>query len=167
MSISRRKFLQVGSVVAVAAGFPLKAAVTAIGQGAAAPAAPSGAAEGVAGGTAPTAATGKATSARPALLLSKATFAPYLNTAFVVQSKRTRAVEVKLVEVSSRGPVPDQQVPGKECFALVFSGQQRLSQDVYEFKHAALGTFNLLLVPVGMTKRGKGQYYEAVINRLN
>lgn len=161
MSISRRKFLQAGSVVALAAGFPLKAAMTATGQGAAAP---SGAAEAVAGATG---ATVKATPARAALLLSKATFAPYLNTVFVVQSKRAKAVEVKLVEVSSRGPVPDQQVPGKECFALVFSGQQRLAQDVYEFKHPALGTFNLLLVPVGMNKRGKGPYYEAVINRLN
>jgi Domain of unknown function (DUF6916) len=165
MSISRRKFLQTGSVVALSAGFPLKAALTATGQSAAGAAASSGAAEGMAGAAA--AATVKATPARPALLLSKATFAPYLNTAFVIKSRRAKAVEVKLIEVSSRGPVPDQQVPGKECFALVFSGQQRLAQDVYEFKHPALGTFSLLLVPVGMTKRGKGLFYEAVINRLN
>jgi hypothetical protein len=164
MPISRRKFLQVGTVVALAAGFPLKAAMTAVGQRTASAATPSGVAEGVVGAAA---ATAKATTPRATLLLSKATFTPYLNTAFVLQAKRAKPVEVRLVEVSSRGPVPDQQVPGKECFALVFNGQQRLSQDVYEFKHPALGTFNLLLVPVGMNKKGKGLYYEAVINRLN
>jgi hypothetical protein len=159
MVISRRKFLQVGSVVALAAGFPLKAAITATGQRVSAP--PSGSAEGVAG------ALPKAPASRPAPFLAKATFTPYINTAFVIQSRRSKAVEVKLVEISSSGPVPDRQVPGKECFALVFNGQQRLSQDVYTIQHPALGKFDLLLVPVGKARKGKGLFYEAVINRLN
>lgn len=160
MVISRRKFLQAGSVIALAAGFPLKSALTASGQRASAVAAPPSTAKGVVG-----ASTG--TSTRPLVFLSKATFTPYVNTAFVIQSKRTRAVAVKLVQVSSSGPVPDQQVPGKECFALVFRGQQKLSQDVYKFQHPALGKFDLLLVPIGKEKKGKAQLYEAVINRLN
>jgi hypothetical protein len=160
MVISRRKFLQAGTVVALAAGFPLKSALTASGQRASAASSSSSPAKGVVGAAieAP---------ARPLVFLSKATFAPYLNTAFVIQAKRMKAVEVKLVQVNDAGPVPDRQVPGKECFALVFSGQQRLSQDVYSFKHPALGKFDLLLVPVGKVKKGKGLFYEAVINRLN
>ena len=163
MVISRRKFLQAGSVIALAAGFPLKNALTASGQRtstAAAAAAPPSTAKGVVG-----ASTG--TSARPVVFLSKATFTPHVNTAFVIQTRSVRPVEVKLVQVNSTGPVPDRQVPGKECFSLVFSGQQRLSQDVYKFQHPALGKFDLLLVPIGKEKKGKGQLYEAVINRLN
>lgn len=159
MVMSRRKFLQAGSVIALAAGFPLKNALTASGQRTSV-AAPPSTAKGVVGASA-------AAPARPLVFLSKATFAPHVNTAFMVQSGRARAVEVKLVQVNSTGPVPDQQVPGKECFSLVFSGQQRLSQDVYKFQHPALGKFDLLLVPIGKVKKGKGQLYEAIINRLN
>ncbi|HEX8772063.1 MAG TPA: twin-arginine translocation signal domain-containing protein [Pyrinomonadaceae bacterium] len=164
MVISRRKFLQAGTVVALAAGFPLKNALTASGQrtstDAAAVAAPPSTAKGVVG-----ASTG--TSTRPVVFLSKATFTPHVNTAFVVQSGRAKAVEVKLVQVNSTGPTPDRQIAGKECFSLIFSGQQRLSQDVYKIQHPALGKFDLLLVPIGKEKKGKGQLYEAVINRLN
>jgi hypothetical protein len=157
--ISRRKFLQVGSVVALAAGFPLKNIITATGQQTTSAAPPSAANAGVVGSS-------PEAQKRPAVFLSKATFTPYLNTAFVLQSRRTKAVEVKLIEVSSAGPIPDRQAPGKECFALVFRGQQRLSQDVYTIQHPALGKFDLLVVPVGK-KDKKGLYYEAVINRLN
>lgn len=160
MVISRRKFLQAGTVIALAAGFPLKSALTASGQRTSAVAAPPSTAKGVVGAS-------TETSARPVVFLSKATFTPHVNTAFVIQTRRTRPVEVKLVQVNSTGPVPDRQVPGKECFALVFSGQQRLSQDVYTIQHPALGKFDLLLVPIGKEKKGKGQLYEAVINRLN
>jgi hypothetical protein len=159
MVISRRKFLQAGSVIALAAGFPLKTALTATGQRASAPASDS--AKGIVG------ASKEAPARRPLVFLSKATFAPYLNTAFVVQAGRTRPVEVKLVQLNSTGPVPDREVSGKECFSLVFSGQQRLSQDVYSIQHPALGKFDLLLVPIGKEKKGKGLLYEAIINRLN
>lgn len=159
MVMSRRKFLQAGSVIALAAGFPLKNALTASGQRTSASAPPS-TAKGVVGASAEA-------PAHPLVFLSKATFTPHVNTAFMVQSARARAVEVKLVQVNSTGPVPDRQVPGKECFSLVFSGQQRLSQDVYKFQHPALGKFDLLLVPIGKEKKGKGQLYEAIINRLN
>jgi hypothetical protein len=161
MVISRRKFLQAGSVIALAAGFPLKNALTASGQRtSAAVAPPPSTAKGVVGAS-------TETSTRPVVFLSKATFTPHVNTAFVIQTRSTRPVEVKLVQVNSTGPVPDRQVPGKECFSLVFSAQQRLSQDVYKFQHPALGKFDLLLVPIGKEKKGKAQLYEAVINRLN
>ena len=158
MVISRRKFLQAGSVIALAAGYPLNTALTATGQSASAPA--SNSAKGIVGAS-------TVGAARPLVFFSKSTFAPYLNTAFVIQSRRTKAVEVKLVQLNSVGPVPDRAVPGKECFSLVFRGQQKLSQDVYSIQHPALGKFDLLLVPIGKEKKGKGQLYEAVINRLN
>jgi hypothetical protein len=156
MVISRRKFIQAGSVLALAAGLPLKAAITATGQRTSDP--PSASAKGIVG-VSPEA------TARPTVFFSKATFTPYLNTAFVLQSKGMKAVEVKLVEIHNTGPVPDRQVYGRECFALVFRGQRRLSQDVYRVQHPALGKFDLLLVPMGKDK--KGLFFEAIINRLN
>jgi hypothetical protein len=160
MVMSRRKFLQAGSVVALVAGFPLKAAFTATGQQTSAAEPPSSSNKEVAGA---------ATKAKTNSLtfMTKATFDPLLNTAFVIQSRRTRPVEVTLVQVNSTGPTPDQHVAGKECFALVFRGQQRLPQDVYSIQHPALGKFDLLIVPVGKDKKGKNLFYEAVINRLN
>ncbi|HEY6186183.1 MAG TPA: hypothetical protein VIW80_00785 [Pyrinomonadaceae bacterium] len=158
MFISRRKFIQAGSVIALAAGFPLKNALTATEERTGAP--QSNPAKGIAGAS-------TEAPARPLVFLSQGTFAPYLNTAFMIQSKHMKAVEVKLVQVNSTGPIPDRPAPGKECFSLVFRGQQNISQDVYTFQHPALGKFDLLLVPVGKEKRGKGLLYEAVINRLN
>jgi hypothetical protein len=156
MVISRRKFLQAGTVIALAAGVPLKTAIVVPGKRSSAPqsSAPSGTA------TAP-----PATKSDTLAYFSKASFAAYLNSAFVIKSKRSRAVEVKLVEVNDAGPVPDRQLAGKECFSLVFLGRQMLRQDVYTIEHAALGKFDLLLVPIGKDK--KGSYFEALINRLN
>lgn len=153
--ISRRKFLQAGTVVALAAGVPLKSAVVVPGKRSSAP-------QTSAPGVTATASPATKTEALP--FYTKASFAAYLNSAFVIRSKRTRAVEVKLIKVSDAGPVPDRQIAGKECFSLTFLGHQKLQQDVYAFEHAALGKFDLLLVPVGKDK--KGLYYEALINRL-
>ena len=159
MSISRRKFLQAGSAIALAAGFPLKTAMTSAQQRpitATAPP-PQSSAKGD---------TRTTPDKRFANLANytKATFAAQLNSMFRIQSKLAKPVEVKLIEVKDTGPIPDQQ-SGKECFSLLFIGQPRLRQDTYTIDHAALGKFALLLVPVGKDK--KGSYYEAVINRLN
>ncbi|HEV2915899.1 MAG TPA: twin-arginine translocation signal domain-containing protein [Pyrinomonadaceae bacterium] len=151
MDISRRKFLRTGTVVALAAGLPLQTVLSVSGQG-------------------------RSDSARgfpipaeiqsdPIFNYTKATFAAHINSTFQIRSKRQKAVDVTLTDVHDSGPVPDQASAGRECFALVFSTQHKLKQDVYTIEHGALGTFALLLVPIGKGK--KGLNYEAVINRLN
>ncbi len=160
MFISRRKFLQAGSAIALAASFPLKNALTSAKQPPAATASPEK--NSAKGDTKTSTAT-----ARPGGLESytKATFTAQINSMFRIQSKQEKPAQVKLIEVKDVGPIPDQQASGKECFSLLFTGQPRLRQATYSIDHAALGKFSLLLVPVGKDK--KGSYYEAVINRLN
>jgi hypothetical protein len=163
MAISRRKFLRAGTMVAIAAGIPIKTGSLLTERQRT-----NGAPQSNSPNAVRTTPTAKAdTGVKPDGLSSytKATFAAYLNSSFLIKSQRTRAVEVKLIEVNDAGPVPDRRVEGKECFSLIFRGPQRLQQDVYTIEHAALGKFSLLLVPVG--KDHKVSYYEALINRLN
>lgn len=99
------------------------------------------------------------------IVFAKSTFEPYIDTVFRITSNRTTAVKSTLIRVADIGPVPDQKIPGKECFVIKFRGTRPLPQDRYELEHAALGKFELFLVPAG--KNRKGFYYQAVINRLN
>jgi uncharacterized protein DUF6916 len=160
MAISRRKFLMAGSAVALAAGFPLKNALTSAKQQTidAPPSSQQNSAKGGAGTLSNARAGGLAT-------FTKATFAAQVNTTFRIQSKPAKPADVRLIEVKDVGPIPDQRLSGKECFSLVFRGQPGLRQSTYMIEHAALGKFALLLVPIGQDR--KGSYYEAVINRLN
>lgn len=157
MAISRRKFLQAGTVIALAAGVPLKAAITSTRTQ------PEASAQ--ANTDRGVAAPGASAAAAPLPFYAKATFTAQLNSSFLIHSKGSKTVEATLVQVKSMGPSPDKQAAGRECFALVFNGGVKLPQDVYSLEHAALGKFSLLLVPNGKDK--KGWYYEALINRLN
>ena len=144
MATSRRKFLQTGSLVALAAGLPLK-----------------GAARSFAGenslfnfaGTNP----GLTSSGQ---MLDMATFKRSLQTNFLLTSG-LKSATVKLVDVSDSRK-GNAKSSNKECFSLLFyaSKSVKLQQDTYNVKHAALGEFKMLVVPVG------GIYYEAVFNRL-
>jgi hypothetical protein len=96
---------------------------------------------------------------------TKATFTAHINSLFQLRSKRVTATDVRLIEVKDTGPVPDQRPAGKECFSLLFLATRKLPQDTFTVKHSALGTFLLVIAPVGQNK--KGYYLEAVINRLN
>jgi hypothetical protein len=159
MVISRRKFLMAGSAVALAAGFPLKNALTsAQQQNIASPSPRQNSAKEGTGALSKTRAAGLAT-------FTKVVFMAQVNTTFRLQTKLAKPVDMRLIEVKDTGPIPDQQKSGKECFSLVFRGQPGLRQNTYMIEHAALGKFALLLVPVGQDR--KGSYYEAVVNRLN
>jgi uncharacterized protein DUF6916 len=96
---------------------------------------------------------------------SKATFLPYLNTIFRIYASSSKIITTTLVGVDDSGPVPDKQVPGRECFEVKFRGTEALKQNTYRIEHQTLGSFELFLVPAG-TKQ-KNFYYVAVINRLN
>jgi hypothetical protein len=99
------------------------------------------------------------------IVFAKSTFEPYVDTVFRITSDRTTAVKSILISVADIGPVPDQKLQGRECFVIKFRGTRPLPQDRYELEHAALGKFELFLVPAG--KNRKRFYYQAVINRLN
>jgi hypothetical protein len=92
---------------------------------------------------------------------TKATFISYLNSVFELHST-TGVVAITLLQVSDM-PAPK----GGECFALLFRGGSReLRQDSYTLVHPSLGSFQLLLVPVGTDEYG-AQGYLATINRLS
>lgn len=106
------------------------------------------------------------TPGKPApLSLSKATFAPYVNTVFRIYPDTSKILKTTLVSVGDIGPVPDKNSAGRECFVLKFRGTEPLPQNTYRVEHDVLGRFDLFLVPTGKNK--KGRYYHAVINRLN
>jgi hypothetical protein len=96
----------------------------------------------------------------PLQYYSRDTFVSYINSIFQIQAA-SGAVDTTLVSVTDMAAPP-----GGECFSLRFSGGSSvLKQDTYVVVHAALGTFQLFLVPAGADKRGTPEYL-ATINRL-
>ena len=140
MTTSRRSFLTKGSLLALAASVPVGLS-----------------------GVASAAEKITATSSSDATL-SKAAFLNQINTNFVIRSAGN-AVTTKLVKVVD---LPGTKArPNKEGFSLLFQGDRSksLQQQTYEFEHAKLGKFSLLLVPASHEDKGS-QFYEVVINRL-
>jgi hypothetical protein len=82
--------------------------------------------------------------------LRRSTWLPLVGERFAVAS-----VPLRLVEVRGRD----------DAFALLFHGARRprLEQAVRRIAHPAMGAVDLLIVPVGLPRRG--QDYEVVINR--
>jgi hypothetical protein len=93
--------------------------------------------------------------------IEKATFAENLKTKFKASLDDVNGVELELVEI-----VDNVSTPRQEQFALEFHGPADifLPQQMYRIEHESIGTFDLLLVPVG--KNENGFAYEAVFNRL-
>ena len=144
MSTSRRKFLKAGMLAALFAGVPLQ---NALGQ------------------------SWKDRDGNPGdnpesqndqlANYTKATFISYLNSVFALHTV-TGIVGITLLRVDD---MPSAK--GGECFSLLFRGGSRtLRQDSYTLVHPSLGTFQLLLVPVGTDDNG-AQGYLATINRLS
>ena len=156
MSISRRRFLRAGSVAALAAAVPLKAALVATGQGTR---------KGLDGN--PSDRLPDEIANGPLSYYTKSAFSAYLNSTFLVQASAFGTIEVTLTQVIdfASGNVANQA--GQECFSLLFKNGDgaALPQGTYGVEHAALGAFALLLVPGGADDNGR-QSYVAVINRL-
>jgi len=146
MSLSRRKFLRAGTLVAIAAGIPLK---TLMGQ------------------TITQSSALLPTSGRlnAGFNLNREIFARHLNTMFSFSRNNFVGVGVKLVEVNDL--TPKTAATGKECFGVVFVGPRNspLRQDTYSVTHKSLEKFEMLVVP--MASRKEGIYYEAIFNRLH
>lgn len=145
MSLSRRKFLRAGTLVAVAAGIPMK---TLIARTLSQP-----------NSFLPTISQMDAGSS-----LNRESFSLYLNTRFAFADKEHQELSVKLIEVNDL--TPKTATYGKECFGLVFIGPRNapLRQETYSVTHESLGRFDMLVVPVA--SRREGVYYEAIFNRL-
>jgi hypothetical protein len=152
MVVSRRGFMKRGSLLVLAAGVSLSSADRIFGRDTAIE---SGAKQGDLPPTGDTPA---------AFNYSKATFTPYVDTVFRIYSGTSMAIAT-LVKVEDIGPVPDHNVVGSECFVVRFRGTETLPQNTYRIEHAALGRFDLFLVPAGKDK--KGIYTQAIVNRLN
>jgi hypothetical protein len=135
MSISRRIFLKVSTIAAVAAGMSLKPSVSILGQD---------------------------PPSDPLSNYTMATFAQYVDSVFSIRG--STSVEVTLTEVKNTLPA-NESGSGRECFVLHFrGGSTALRQKTYTIEHAALGTFSLFVVPGGPDANG-AQGYTATINR--
>jgi hypothetical protein len=155
MSVSRRNFLRVSTMLALSATLPLGLASLASGQKR------KGTPPNPDGPLVPLEA-----QRNPLYNYTRETFAPYVNSIFIVNS--VPLAEIVLLEVKETPLVTDKRatrVPVGECFTLTFRGpsRTRFRQDTYTLDHAALGKFELFLTPTD--RPGKQQYYTAVINR--
>jgi hypothetical protein len=149
MTVSRRNFLRKSTMIALAAALPLGLTTLAAGQQSGPPPVPPEAQR------------------NPLYSFTRATFAPYVNSVFIVNS--LPLAEIVLVEVKETPLVVDgraNRTPVGECFTLVFRGpaQTRFKQNTYRLEHAALGQFELFLGPTDRPG-SEHQYYTAVINR--
>ena len=143
MSLSRRKFLRAGTLVAISASIPSRSlAARTVSQ---------------------------LSSFLPAgnqLVLNRESFSRHLNTKFSFADKELQGVSVKLIEVNDLTP-KTMAAAGKECFAVVFIGPRNapLRQETYAVTHESLGRFDMLVVPIA--SHSEGVYYEAIFNRLH
>jgi hypothetical protein len=99
--------------------------------------------------------------------LSHADFAARVNSKFRVWLEPADSIELELAEVTPRRLVtaPGPSRAAYESFALRFIGpaDHLLVQRIYQFELAALGRFEIFIVPVG---RDEGGFqYEAAFNR--
>lgn len=156
MSFSRRKFLQRGTIALFALGTPVTAALAAhartpVSKAATGPASPI---------------TGPLNSLPR---MSKAAFAPYLNTLFFLRRDDGTEIPLKLRELQDSMPKNHPEfgrTGGKECFALVFAASAgSLKQKTYRLRHDGLGEFDLFIGQV--RSRKQGELYEAIINHLD
>jgi hypothetical protein len=147
MSLSRRKFLRAGTLVALSAGIPLKTLVAStISQ--------------------PSSFLPTNNQLNAGSYLTRESFSRQLNTKFSFAHKERQGVSVKLIEVNDLTP-KTMATSGKECFAVVFIGPRNapLRQETYAVMHESLGKFDMLVVPIA--SHPEGVYYEAIFNRLH
>jgi hypothetical protein len=150
MFTSRRKFLKTSAFVALSAGIPLKAAAEQIRSGGS--------------NFTPFA---EANVATTDFSLDMKSFAASIKSEFIVHNS-AGSTAIRLIEVNDlRSKSEKLTANGRECFSTVFRGPQSapLKQNTYRLEHGTLGSFSVLLVPVGTSNNAF--YYEAVFNRLH
>jgi hypothetical protein len=150
MTVSRRNFLRASTMIALAAALPLGLTRIAAGQ------------QQTEGFPIPAAVQND-----PLYNYTRATFTPYVNSIFIINS--VPLAKITLIEVKETPLVVDRRArrtPAGECFTLTFSGPERtrFQQETYTVEHAALGKFNLFITPTDRPN-ARQQLYTAVINR--
>jgi hypothetical protein len=149
MSITRRKFLRAGTLVALAAAIPLRGAGQQIRKG----------------NDGNPIDQSKDVAADPLSQYGKSAFSSYLNSIFRLYTGYS-TIDVALVEVKDLTPGANTAQTGAECFSLLFrGGNVALPQNTYKIEHPSLGTFPLFLVPGAPDDNG-AQSFVAIINRL-
>jgi hypothetical protein len=90
-----------------------------------------------------------------------ALFRPHLNTAFDLRSHTGLRLRLRLVQITP-GPL-NREV---EQFSLTFHGSHSAmaAQGTYQFRHPALGTFDLFIAPIG-SATAQRTLYEACFSR--
>jgi hypothetical protein len=93
--------------------------------------------------------------------LTREAFLNQVSTGFKLVIEGVDPIELKLDRVSDVI-----ENGASEGFSIVFKGPGEfvLRQDMYRLEHDVLGSFPLLLVPIG--KNEQGVDYEAVFNRM-
>jgi hypothetical protein len=108
----------------------------------------------------------------PLALISKAMFQKVLNTKFTFSQGGSQVAEMVLDQINDlnppfvRGYSSGNGTMTRECFSLVFNRMTTtpLSQNTYTVTNQSLGTFQLFIVP-GYTSPSVS-HYEALINRV-
>ena len=94
--------------------------------------------------------------------LTEKEFSQHVNTKFRAKLDQQQ-IELALVEVKGYAASANEQ-SGMERFSVFFTGPAdlRLPQGIYPVEHAAMGTFDIFLVPIAQDDQGFR--YEAVFN---
>jgi hypothetical protein len=95
--------------------------------------------------------------------LTPASFEAHLGSILQIHYGAESPLEVVIQEVKRHEPHPG---PRAEPFSIYFLGPLRpvLPQSIYRTEHAALGTMEIFLVPVGPDPKQQRMAYEAVFN---
>jgi len=91
-------------------------------------------------------------------------FLPHVGETFEVYSTVGKRLRLQLIAADNECETREWcSAASGEIFSLLFEAPRKsfYQQDVYSFDHFAMGKFQLLLVPVGLT----GRRFEAIINR--
>lgn len=149
MSITRRKFLKAGTLVALSAAIPLRVTGQGIRKG----------------NDGNPIDQSKDVAADPLSTYTRSAFSSYLNSIFRIYTGYS-TIDVALEEVKDLAPGAATTQTGAECFSLLFrGGSTALRQDTYKIEHPSLGKFLLFLVPASPNDNG-AQGFVAIINRL-
>jgi hypothetical protein len=93
-------------------------------------------------------------------------FAPAMGQAFAIDAGEAGTIELELTEASTREPqAPPVDASGRRSpFHLLFRGPPEpiLAQQICRLENAAVGGFEIFLVPIGRDE--SGTTYEAVFN---
>ena len=95
----------------------------------------------------------------------RASYASLVGDRFRIHREGAAPLSVRLAGIRDLVAGGGARDPRRDAFALRFYSPRTpgIEQDVYRLTHPELGSFELLLVPHGLDRRG--QSYEAIINR--